>query len=91
MHSSKKPKQEQIDEWCDSEVTLHFLALLREQLDDAHERRSDVFFPFEPMKTQEAKSHLLGAEGVWADIIEAIETKDFEGIELEPATETING
>jgi hypothetical protein len=81
MQASPKPKQ--IEEWCDNEVTRYFLSLLKATLDDTYKRRGEVFYPFEPMRTQEAKAHLIGAEGALQDVIEAIEEKDLSQLEIE--------
>lgn len=73
--------QKQLEEWCDAEVTRHFLKLVKKKLDTTFKERGEVFFPYEPMKTQEAKSNLLGAEGALQDLIEVIEEKDFTQLE----------
>lgn len=74
-------KQDQIDEWLEGEVTLHFLATLKRRLDVIHEQRSTVYFPFEAHKTQEVKAILIGAEGELQDIIDAMTEKDISQLE----------
>jgi len=74
-------KQEQINEWAESEVTLYFLRLLNERLDAVHEQRSSVYYPFEAHKTQEVKAILIGAEGELQDIIDALVEKDLSQLE----------
>lgn len=70
------PKQKQIEEWLESEVTRYFLSLIQKKLDYTFKQRGEVFFPFEPMKTQEVKAGLLGAEGELQDVIDAFESKN---------------
>lgn len=76
-------KKEQVEEWADSEVTLHFLDLLKKKLDHVYDLRAGVFFPGNPYQTQEAKAMLIGEESALADVIEAIEEKEFESLEVE--------
>lgn len=73
--------QKQLEEWCDAELTQHFLKLVKQKLEATFKQRGEAFFPYEPMKTQEAKSHLLGAEGALQDLIDVIEEKDFTQLE----------
>lgn len=73
--------QKQLEEWCDAEVTLQFLKLVRKKLDATFTQRAGAFFPYEPMKTQEAKSYLLGMESALQDVIDALAEKDFSQIE----------
>jgi hypothetical protein len=77
------PKPEQIEEWCDSEVTRHFLKILKSMLDRVYGQRSEVFFPGEPNKTQESKASLLGMEATLDDLIQAIDEKDLSQLEEE--------
>lgn len=80
--------QKQIEDWCESEVTLHFLKLVKKRLDETFRQRSEAFFPYEPMKTQEAKAHLIGAEGAFDELIEVISERDFSQLE-EPEDERV--
>jgi hypothetical protein len=73
-------KQEQIDEWMESLVTVHVLELLKQRLEETYELRASVFFPGEPNRTQETKAHLIGEEGALNDIIRALEEKDLSEI-----------
>jgi hypothetical protein len=73
--------QKQLEEWCDAEVTRHFLKLVQERLDATFKIRAEAFFPYEPMKTQEAKAHLIGAEGAYQDVIDALIEADFSQLE----------
>jgi threonine synthase len=75
------PKPAQIEEWCEAEVTRHFRALVESRLEDLFRQRGEVFFPFEPMKTQEAKAMLLGSESALQDILDALTEKDFQSLE----------
>lgn len=79
MPTSPSPKQ--VEEWLEAEVTRHFRALLQAKLDDTFRQRGEVFFSYEPMKTQEAKAMLLGAESALQDILDAMDEKDFESLE----------
>lgn len=81
MQASPKPKQ--VEEWCENEVTIYLLSLLKANLDDTYKQRGEVFYPFEPMKTQEAKAGLIGSEAVLDALIEAIEQKDLSQLEIE--------
>lgn len=74
-------KKEQIDEWFENEVTLHFLSILKERLNAVFQQRGAVYFPFEAHKTQEAKALLIGAEGEIQDIVDAFEDKDLSQLE----------
>lgn len=76
-----KLKPEQIEEWFDNPVTLHFHELLKKRLDDVYAMRADVFFPGEPNKTQESKATLLGMEGELADLLEVFDKKDLSQLE----------
>lgn len=78
--------KKQIEEWCESEGTLFFLHLLKIRLNSTFKQRAEVFFPYEPMKTQEAKAHLIGTESVLDELIEAISQKDLSQLE-EPESE----
>lgn len=82
-------KQEQIDEWVESEVTQYFLGLLKSELDRVFSMRAEVYFPGEPFRTQEAKAMFIGQESSLKDVIEAIETKDFESLEVEEQDEQV--
>jgi hypothetical protein len=72
--------QEQVEEWCESEVTLHLLSLLKQRLDETYKNRAEVFYPGEPNMTQEVKAHLIGEEGAIGDFIRALEEKDLSEI-----------
>lgn len=76
------PKPPQVEEWLESEVTQYFRGLLQAKLDDTFRQRGEVFFPYEPMKTQEGKAMLLGAESALQDILDAMDEKDFESLEI---------
>lgn len=74
-------KKEQIEEWFENEVTLHFYSILKGRLDAIYHQRGSVYFPFEAYKTQEAKALLLGAEGEVQDIVDAFKEKDLSQLE----------
>ena len=74
-------KQEQIKEWFENEVTLHFLDILKGRLDTIFQQRSGIYFPFEANKTQEVKALLIGAEGEIQDIVDAFNEKDLSQLE----------
>ena len=76
-------KQEQIDEWAEGEVTIHFLSILTDRLDATYKQRSETYFPYEAQKTQEVRAVLIGAEGELRDIIDAIVEKNLSQLEVE--------
>lgn len=78
-----KLQKQQLDEWFDSEVTRHVLALLHRRLDETFMMRAETFFPGEAHKTQEQKAMLLGEESALKDFIEALEEKDLSQIQDE--------
>ena len=72
----KPPRQEQVEEWAEGEVTAYLLGLLKAKLDHTYHLRAGVYFPGEPNRTQEGKAQLLGMEAELADLIQALEEKD---------------
>jgi hypothetical protein len=79
----KDPSPQQLEEWLEGEVTRFFRALIEQKLDETFRQRSEVFHPFEPHKTQEAKAMLLGAESALQDILDAMNEKDLSQLETE--------
>lgn len=75
--------EQDFKEWFESPVTNHFVSLLKSRLDLTYRLRSDVFFPGEPNKTQEAKANLLGCEGELSEIVEAFERKTLDILEVQ--------
>ena len=71
----KKPKQELILEWTESEVTQYLLAQVRDEQESLEEvcRTSDVYAPFEPQKTQERIANFNGAIDTFDVVIETLE------------------
>lgn len=80
MPTSPSPKQ--VEEWLEGEVTRHFRSLLQAKLDDTFRQRGEVFFPYEPNKTQEGKAMLLGSESALQDILDAMDEKDLSQLEI---------
>lgn len=70
--------EKDFDEWFESPVTRHFVSIIEKRFDAVYQMRSDVFCPGEPNRTQEVKSHLLGAEGELGQILDAFTEKDLD-------------
>ena len=76
-----QPKQ--IEEWFESPVTQYFHELLQKRLDHTFSLRAEVYFPFEPQKTQESKANLLGMEHELGMLVDAFTEQDLESLEVE--------
>lgn len=82
MPTSQNPKPKQVEEWLENEVTLYFRRLLQGQLDHYFACRGEVFHAYEPHKTQEDKARLIGCEAVLQDLLDAMDEKDLEPLEI---------
>lgn len=75
--------EQDLKEWFDSPVTQQFVKTLKNRLDLTYRLRSEVFFPGEPNKTQEAKANLLGCEGELGELVDAFESKNLDMLEVQ--------
>jgi hypothetical protein len=81
--------EQDYEEWFESPVTQHFVKLLEARLEAVYQMRSDVFCPGEPNRTQEVKSHLLGAEAELGQLLDAFTEKDLEQLEEKEVAEQV--
>jgi hypothetical protein len=77
------PKPEQVEEWLEGEVTRYLRRLIQSKLDFTFRQRGEIFFPYEPNKTQEGKAMLLGAESALQDLLDAMDEKDLSQLETD--------
>lgn len=75
--------EQDLKDWFEGHVTQHFFSLLKSRLELTYRLRSEVFFPGEPNKTQEAKANLLGCEGELGEIVDAFERKTLDILEVQ--------
>lgn len=78
MPTSKKPRlppRKQILEWTENPVTLVFKQVVICEIEELQEasRSSNVFHPFDALKTQEILSSINAAIDTWEDTFAALE------------------
>ena len=78
MPISKRPSlppRKQILEWAENPVTLAFKQVVMHEIEELQEgsRSSNVFHPFDALKTQEILSSINAAIDTWEDTFEALE------------------
>ena len=80
MQKQEPLNPKQIAEWTENPVTELFLSLVKRQLEELKEAKSDAFHPFEPQKTQETMAQIEGAIDSW-EIVADILTGDWTYLE----------
>lgn len=65
--------REQVLEWCENPVTLRMKYLAHQQVEDFETRNTEVFYPFEPQKTQEVLAGINACVDTWEDVVETLE------------------
>lgn len=75
MKKPSLPPREQIIEWSENPVTLCFKQVVACEIEELQEasRSSNVFHPFDALKTQEILTSINAAIDTWEDTFEALE------------------
>lgn len=70
----RKPSQEMVNEWCESEVTAYFKDLVTQRLQLLEDvGTTDVYSPFEPQRTQEILASRNGSIDAWEEVLEMLD------------------
>lgn len=63
---------EQIADWANNPVTVELVQLVAKVIEDVQVAKAQTFTPGDPAKTHETLAVLMGAEGAWDTILEAL-------------------
>ena len=63
---------EQIKDWAENPVTVELVHLVDKVIEDIRFAKAQTFTPGDPTKTHETMAVLMGAEGAWDTISEAL-------------------
>jgi len=70
-----------MEEWLESPITRFVRTMIERRLDTAYHNRGDLYLWGEPVKTQEQRAYLMGAEAELDTIAEFLKTGEMSLLE----------
>jgi hypothetical protein len=67
------PPRDQILEWTENPITIFFKLLAENRINELEPKATEVFAPFDALKTQELLCSMNAAIDTWENVVETLE------------------